>query len=153
MLYIYTGKAPKGMITDVEGVFKIFEDRDMKDPVALKLIKEIDSAKYYSDSNVKTPFGLANIYQLSSGCKAALLAIWSGVVVNFTEAGDNVYEALLKYAKDRDVKIWTNNRLMLNSKEIVCMDGKMMTANDCANKLLMKSIEERNKRNKKLGII
>ena len=140
MLHVYVKQIPKNMICDVDGAFMLFKKRNMKDPVALKLVKAIDGAIYHSDNNVETPFGLANINQLSSGCKAALLAIWTDAVVNFTEAGDNVYKALLKYAKDRDMYVWTNNDVVINSDELVCVDGKKMTARDFGLETIQQNI-------------
>ena len=140
MLYVYIENRPEKMITDVDGVFKIFANRDMKDPVALKLMEAIDGAVYASGDCIRTPFGTTSLNNLSSGCKAALLAIWSGVAVNLTLAGDNDYEALLKYAKDRDMHVWTHNRLMVDSGEIVCVDGKKMTTRDFGVETVMQSI-------------
>lgn len=128
MLYIYTDKMPKDTIFDVDVAFQIYERRDMKHPVAVNLMKAIDGAKYVSDDCIKTPFGVATVQKLSSGCKAALLALWTKEVVNFTEAGDNVYRAVLKYAKDVDIKVFTNNMVSLSSDDIVCVNGKKMTA-------------------------
>lgn len=88
---------------------KDFSERD------LEAIKLIDNAVVTDKltGEVKTPYGLTNIENLSSGCKVVLTYLYiirkknipsKVAVINVTECGENALNVLFKYADDDNRK-------------------------------------------------
>lgn len=128
MLYIAYNKIDKAStIFDVDGWFDVNFHSLPETKENKRLIKEIDHAELISADTVRTPFGVTSLSNLSSGCKAALLAANTNYIVSFDEAGDNAFEAILKTAKAQDIKIATSLCVSVNSKDTVVVDGVKMS--------------------------
>lgn len=143
MLYITRKFNKSKMIYDVDAWFDNLTE--LKDAEVTKyLLKSIDNAGYVSKRHfVSLMTGeILECSWLSSGCKAALLSIYeTGKTINFTEAGDNAFKALLDVASktDKDIRIYTNNVVRVSSDVKVNVDGAVMSV----NKFCMQSMERR----------
>ena len=145
MLYI-TRKCNKSSMVyyDINAWFdNLAELKD--DEITKYLLKSIDNAGYVSKGHfVSSMTGeILECSQLSSGCKAALLSVYEAdKTINFTEAGDNAFKALLDVAfkTDKDIRIYTNNVVKVPCCDVrVNVDGIVMSV----NKFCMQSMERR----------
>lgn len=136
MLYITSNIDPnnKKYLDDVVSYFDFEFYRYVKpDKIVNKILEEIDGAHIISNDIVETKFGRTIITNLSTGCKALLIAAKkSGLIVNFTEAGNNVVELAVELSKDIDMHIYTRNRIAFhkNHNFIINHNGKEMTVGD-----------------------
>lgn len=91
MLYLSTKYADikNNLIYDVEAGFRIFKKSIINNPLYWEIVHDIDKVSEINGDYIKTPFGGTSSDNLSSGCKALLLAVATGTWVNFLEAGDN----------------------------------------------------------------
>lgn len=134
MINIYTTKQVNGLtyINDVEAYFFVNWKEVINSKYAKNVIKKIDGVTKFYDNLVETPFGIAKYTELSTGCKALLIALYNNeFLVNFLETGENVVEELIllnKQNKDIDVNIFTPKTLIVsNLKEKVYLNGKLVT--------------------------
>ena len=100
MLKIYSdnGLLPKPV---VESHNEVFFARNLKysdlTPKDFPVIANIDRAVPYEADYFKTPFGLAQIKNLSTGCKTVLNALhFPDKIFNFTECGGNAISELAR---------------------------------------------------------
>lgn len=135
MLYVYTKLNEvddKNYVNDVEAFFNFDLAYHLKpDPIVNKILQEIDGAHIISDDIVETKFGRTLVMNLSTGCKALLVAVKNpGLIVNFIEAGNNVNKLALELSDKLDIKIYTKNALIFSKHldRIVNFDGKEITA-------------------------
>lgn len=71
-----------------------------------KALKEIDECEYESATLVKTKFGNSiSVLDLSTGCKAALLAGNIDLELNLSECGSNARDFIIRNAKDAKLVI------------------------------------------------
>ena len=109
MITLYT-KIPDSKkdktIYDVERFFENTYRTIMKHPEYKYIISSIDKALPKDDSILISQFGEMNIINLSSGCKALLIAIvFNDLIVNFTEAGDNILDLALELSNKYNFNI------------------------------------------------
>lgn len=89
---------PADCILDVEKEFNLY--RVQINEITMALLKEIDGAVFISELKVRDSFGeIYDIERISSGCKAAFLASYSGRPVDMVEAGMNAITAAIKYIR------------------------------------------------------
>lgn len=139
MLYVLSEKSKidkDNFIFDVDIYFdRTFNDFGTlePDPIVNKILKEIDGAKIIEKGIVETKFGVARIPNLSSGCKALLIAAKNpDIIVNFTEAGKNVLRLAVELSQDIDIHIFTQNKIVFGgfNDVIVNVNGEEMTVNE-----------------------
>jgi hypothetical protein len=112
MLKIYSKaeNLPKPVVTSHNEVFfrRNFRFADLS-PLDFDVIENIDNALIYKDDTFKTPFGLTQIKNLSTGCKTVLNAIHNpDKVFNFAECGGNALSELVRVCTlmDCDISIY-----------------------------------------------
>lgn len=112
MLYIVNNvKLTNDLIYDVESSFFLNVDSIISNRLYERIIKQIDLVSYCDGDYIKTPFGGTSIYNLSSGCKALLLAVtFNNRWVNFLEAGPNVMDLAAEIGKTMDMHILCEKR-------------------------------------------
>jgi hypothetical protein len=89
----------------VESHNEVFFARNLKyadlTPADFPIISNIDKAVPYEADYFKTPFGLAQIKHLSTGCKTVLNAIhFPDKIFNFTECGGNAISELIRVSAE-----------------------------------------------------
>ena len=137
MLYIYSSLKSidrKKFVNDVEIFFNFDLAYNLKTDEAInKILKTIDGAHIINGNVVETKFGVTTLSNLSTGCKALIIA-WlnPSLIVNFTEVGDNVVELAVELSKNRDLHVYTRNSVVFgkNLDTVVNLDGKEMTAKE-----------------------
>ena len=137
MLYIYSSLKSidrKKFVNDVEIFFNFDLAYNLKTDEAInKILKTIDGAHIINGNVVETKFGVTTLSNLSTGCKALIIA-WlnTSLTVNFTEVGDNVVELAVELSKNRDLHVYTRNSVVFgkNLDTVVNLDGKEMTAKE-----------------------
>lgn len=137
MLYIYSSLKSidrKKFVNDVEIFFNFDLAYNLKTDEAInKILKTIDGAHIINGNVVETKFGVTTLSNLSTGCKALIIALLNpGLTVNFTEVGDNVVELAVELSKNRDLHVYTRNSVVFgkNLDTVVNLDGKEMTARE-----------------------
>lgn len=137
MLYIYSSLKSidrKKFVNDVEIFFNFDLAYNLKTDEAInKILKTIDSAHLINGNVVETKFGVTTLSNLSTGCKALIIALLNpSLIVNFTEVGDNVVELAVELSKNRDLHVYTRNSVVFgkNLDTVVNLDGKEMTAKE-----------------------
>lgn len=137
MLYIYSSLKSidrKKFVNDVEIFFNFDLAYNLKTDEAInKILKTIDGAHIIAGNVVETKFGVTTLSNLSTGCKALIIALLNpGLTVNFTEVGDNVVELAVELSKNRDLHVYTRNSVVFgkNLDTVVNLDGKEMTARE-----------------------
>ena len=137
MLYIYSSLKSidrKKFVNDVEIFFNFDLAYNLKTDESInKILKTIDGAHIINGNVVETKFGVTTLSNLSTGCKALIIA-WlnTSLTVNFTEVGDNVVELAVELSKNRDLHVYTRNSVVFgkNLDTVVNLDGKEMTAKE-----------------------
>lgn len=137
MLYIYSSLKSidrKKFVNDVEIFFNFDLAYNLKTDKAInKILKTIDGAHIINGNVVETKFGVTTLSNLSTGCKALIIA-WlnPSLTVNFIEVGDNVVELAVELSKSRDLHVYTRNSVVFgkNLDTVVNLDGKEMTARE-----------------------
>ena len=137
MLYIYSSLKSidrKKFVNDVEIFFNFDLAYNLKPDEAInKILKTIDCAHIIDGNVVETKFGVTTLSNLSTGCKALIIALLNpGLTVNFTEVGDNVVELAVELSKNRDLHVYTRNSVVFgkNLDTVVNLHGKEMTARE-----------------------
>lgn len=133
MLYVYSKNMLNGfvLINDVEAGFTQlkYNNELFEDDVSLFIMKYIDSVSFKKGDYIETPFGSTSMDNLSSGCKALLLAYYyrnkKDVLVNILECGENAIELLFELAKTMDISVYTTHTLTIYDDNAECIiDGK-----------------------------
>lgn len=108
MLYIHLDevRTPR-FLMDIDGYFNRNKEKKwFNDPYVKKIIKEIDNTVAVKDEYLESPvFGGISPVQLSTGCKALILAYEVNEVIYATWMGDNCVQLLLDMAEKKDVHI------------------------------------------------
>lgn len=122
-------------IHDVELAFnsEIEEEAVIDDTLIRSIMQEIDGASVLENKKIVTKIGKAHIKDLSSGCKALILAIkFPNKIVNFTEAGNNVVRLAVELSQQLDISIYTQNFIMFSGLDDikVDIDGDIMTVDE-----------------------
>lgn len=108
MLYIHLDevRTPR-FLMDIDGYFNRNKEKKwFNDPYVKKIIKEIDNTVAVKDEYLESPvFGGISPVQLSTGCKALILAYEVNEVIYATRMGDNCVPLLLDMAEKKDVHI------------------------------------------------
>ena len=102
-------------IRDVEAVFNLNEpllDRLYFDSNSMYALKEIDGVTDRNGKYVTTKYGTILLSDISTGCKAVLLAINNAnYLIDSDEMGCNALIVLAKIARTKDVYIMTHRVL------------------------------------------
>lgn len=117
----------KYYINDVESVFNGLYQSIIKSEDYKLVVKYIEHGEVMDNGLVKNKFGIAHPIQISTGSKALLLALYSSTsIVNFLETGNNVTRCMFKYFKDRDLKIYLPQIVIVKNAENlkVLLDGR-----------------------------
>lgn len=137
MLYISTSidSIDKSkFVDDVDIYFNFDLANNLKsDKIIDRILEVIDGAHIINGNVVETKFGVTTLSNLSTGCKALIIALLNpGLTVNFTEVGDNVVELAVELSKNRDLHVYTRNSVVFgkNLDTVVNLDGKEMTARE-----------------------
>ena len=78
-------------------------------PIDFEIIKNIDGAYIYENDYFKTPFGIAQIKNFSTGCKTVINALhFPEKIFNFAECGGNAISELIRVSVmfDHDISIY-----------------------------------------------
>lgn len=114
MLYIYTKRPLDNVfVEDVENYFYLKYKDIYKYSITLEIIKEIDKAEVVGSDVLRTRFGTTNLLNISSGSKALLIAITqTNKIVNFIEAGQNIFDKALELSKQYDMHIYMDTNML-----------------------------------------
>ena len=117
------------VITDVEREYSLF-GKLKNYPYVRKILKNIEEAEYCDECSFIDRFGykLRDKY-LSTGCKAALLALYyPGKVIDLRECGRDARDAILTYVKNGNVMIHPESLNLdigsADDDEVVCVKYK-----------------------------
>lgn len=107
-----------------------------------EVLRKIDhiikiTGDFHNDIEIKTPYGLTNIFNLSSGCKCVLCALYllenykgQEVILNTDEAGTNAFREVCKIAAGTPLILYaTVGRGVFDIKGLnvqVLVDGKRL---------------------------
>lgn len=135
MLYIYTRTFLDGftLINDVEAGFKQLKyyGELFDDEISRKIMKLIDGVSFKDGDYIKTPFGTTNLDNLSTGCKAVLLAYYyrneKNTLVNVIECGDNAILVLFQLAKKLDLRVFTYSYIKILDNKAECFINNIKT--------------------------
>lgn len=107
MLYIDYGETTFKPIHDIDGYYETVMSEDwFNDEYVRELVKGIDdSVVENAHSIVHEYFGLHNCYEISTGCKAAILLYKTDVILDGCRMGDNCYKFVSDISKTKDVRI------------------------------------------------
>lgn len=146
MLHLYTheDKIPDNLkvIKDVESAFK-FEVMTtplgtipFNDEISNIIIKQIDKVIERHGRGIVTLFGETTIQEVSTGCKAALMAAThSNYCISNIEIGQNVIPVLLSLSDSIDSHILALNNIEALSDKIVALDGEQMQLSEAITKI------------------
>lgn len=132
MLYLCSDPKSKRVIYDVEIRFKSLVSNHISfdSDICRQVIKTIDHATLTHGNIIETPFGSASISDLSSGCKAVLLALhYSSIkdtdwIVSIEECGSTPIKVLCELAKKKDVYVYFASQVFVISDSVECVvDG------------------------------
>lgn len=117
MIRIYTSLKyfeSREIIIDNEAFFKNISTSDLS-PEYLALMKTIDKAEFLDvkTGKIETPYGIGNIWDLSTGCKTALNILYlytcnkfpTVKAINITECGVNALEEIFNTVEDHNIKL------------------------------------------------
>lgn len=130
-------KTQQMLINDVEVYFDRISYIILKDKKLFKsVISKIDNAEYIPDNIIETPFGRTVINDLSSGCKALLIALtFPEYITNFTEAGDNVLKLAVEYSKTREINIFIQKPIIGDLRYKIKLNGQDSTLLELARRV------------------
>ena len=120
-------------IYDVESHFKALMNIGEKfnDDIYTKIMQHIDNINQRDGGYIVTRFGGTDISNLSSGCKAVILAVRyrnSDKAVSVDECGDNALKVLFKISEKMDLTVYVSNYITVYDNTVSCIiDGKMYT--------------------------
>lgn len=137
MLYINTSLDSidkSKFVDDVDIYFNFDLANNLKsDKIIDRILEVIDGAHIIAGNVVETKFGVTTLSNLSTGCKALIIAYLNPrLTVNFILVGDNVIELAVEISKDNDLNIYTRNSVVFgkNLDTVINLDGKEMTAKE-----------------------
>ena len=133
MLQIYSKVkyGSKTYVDDVDKFFEVAKKSIVKHSKYRDIIRSIDKAAYVSNDTIRTAYGITGIHNLSSGCKALLIATaYPTYKVNFEEAGDNVIELAVELSKKYNIQIVFNRTAAIkNGDTEIEFNGEKMPFN------------------------
>lgn len=121
------------LIYDVEAYFRLKKNTLIKHPLYETVIREVDGATKIFDDGIRTKFGSTLVDNLSTGCKALIIAVNNpNTWVNFLEAGSNVIEVASKLCKTEiDIHIICEKSFLIKDLNYrVNADGNITTVKD-----------------------
>lgn len=134
MLYITNKICDDNFIDEVDIYFNYYALKYIEHSDLVKrIINDIDGAKWLGGDIIETRHGKTIIQNISSGCKALIIAVLNpNLTVSFIEAGNNVFELALELSKSMEIHIYTQNRVVIkhNHSCNVNFNGKIMTAKE-----------------------
>ena len=113
MLFLSTEKT-ENTIINIEDYFTLrYSDIRMRfanDKNVIRVLKEIDGMKSYSDDVLVAKFGSVPLYQISMGSKACILAILYNqeFIVSTDEIGYNCIALLADLSKNMDIHLYSS---------------------------------------------
>lgn len=107
MINIISREPENTFIKNVDAYFNAYVEPCELDSVDMSIIEQIDRAVLLDKNtgSIKTPYGLTNIYSLSSGCKTVIgyrhrRRQDRNKIYNITMAGKNALEVLFNVVED-----------------------------------------------------
>ena len=95
-----------------------------------EIMKKIDRVSKFTADTMTTPFGTTVYTNLSSGCKALLLANYSKkLLIDIRCAGNNVRrmaETLCDEYEDLEMNFYTGPYYEMQTEGTICYDGKIV---------------------------
>ena len=89
------------------------------------LIEKIENAVFLNDTDIKTPYGVCSIFDMSTGSKLLINVLQNpNTVFDVTECGRNVLEELFKQIDNTDTKI------VLRHSDFELPEGITLLVND-----------------------
>lgn len=103
-------------IEDVNSGFMVYLVDGIQDTVTTKkLLMDIDGARYYNRTKCLSRFGvIEECFDLSTGCKAAILVSQQNKPVSLKECGINVRDAIIKNC--------TSGTIIMYNLDPVCVE-------------------------------
>lgn len=106
MLHIYVNKIPDKFIkySDAEQIFSniLMKNTVFDDPLSREVMKEIDGVTVKNGLYIETKFGNCSLYQLQTGAKQVLNALYyrdTNIIVPLVEAGPNAIYTLMDISR------------------------------------------------------
>lgn len=127
MLYLITASEADKVkkVKDIESRFDVLVNSGVKfkEDIYTFIMEEIDNVTFRNDDIIETPFGRTLITNLSSGCKAVILAMYyndKDIYICIDECGNNALKVLFELSKKWDVKTYINREIALEDDTITC---------------------------------
>ena len=115
-------------INDIDIFFSHRWNKAIQHKEAKRILKDIEDAEIKHNDIIKGKFGITIINKISTGTKALLLALsYPKYLVNFTEAGDNIFNLAIKLSEKYNMNIMNNEvRVVDNLRAKIKFNGKEM---------------------------
>lgn len=93
-----------------------------------EIMDKIDGAKYLGKSGIETPYGITNIYDLSSGSKTVLNIINNpDKIFDATDCGEDALDLLFDIIDGTDIKIILRHSMFdVGAREIIANDTELL---------------------------
>ena len=135
MLYIknkLTAQENCNLITHIDKEFDwYYKTKGLTDSsIVKKALSNIDGATLLSKNSVETGFGKTVVTDLSTGCKALILAInFPNKVIDFSDVGSNVLDEAIEIGGQHDMQIYLPYTMeVAPTKCNVNFNGKVINA-------------------------
>lgn len=112
--------------------------------VLVDVISQIDNATFIVSDIIKTPFGETRLYDVSTGCKAVIIAmLYPDFCVSYMEVGHNVFDYTVNLSNHRDMYIFTpivlfakdmNSRIYMDNTKVTVKDYMLKMTRLCHRK-------------------
>jgi hypothetical protein len=133
-------KLGKPIIMDADRAYTACLDAkdSFSDKISMKIMHDIDGVDRRSGRLIVTKFGETTYEKLSTGCKAAIMAVnYPGIIMSNIEMGDNVIKELFLLSDSCDMSIVMDNLIFMLSvcNTRVTLDGVEMSSREAMRKL------------------
>lgn len=128
---VYTDKSLIDQTKYEEGNSVYFDYKyKIKDMTELdkEIMGKIDKATYIGKGGIETPYGITNIYDLSSGTKTVLNIVNNpDRIFDATDCGENALEVLFELIDGTDIKIILRHSMFdVGGREIIANDTETL---------------------------
>lgn len=139
MLHIYINKIPDKFIKyrDAEQIFQniLMKKEQFNDKIYIEAMNKIDGVTVKKGTYIKTKFGECSMYQLQTGVKQVLNALYykdTNILVPMVEAGPNALYTLMDISRREklNTKVYMENWVeAMDKNDFECyLDGEYITS-------------------------